>query len=774
MNQLALLKRYYKEVDPQILAQYRDAEKSVWVNTEDKDLIPIEISLPQPPEPHLIDNFGLPAHEQMWHIPELPKRLKELQIKLETLDQIWDELESNKDIYSDEIEFIRVQWERRFYGYWFYNNGVPTYIDGWHYFYCAWWKIDVGLPIYRDRDRRFFLFARYIFNETKAPRVNNEGFAIKDEKGKYIWVDFGRRLFYGFNYPKHRREGATYKAECIQYEIISRTLGAFGGIQSMNEKQGKKCFLRHLVAPWKKLPFFFKPNYEGTTSPKSELSFTPPAIRLSSRGSLSNAELGLESGISFDMADASAYDGDKLFFHHDDEVGKLQKGLSCWDRHTVVKECLVIGSKIIGFTIKTSTVGEMEKGGGKWFKYQCKMSRFYERNQNGQTKSGLAILFIPAYDGLEGFIDKFGMSIVDAPTKEQSAYIEYDKIESANRNSTKVINTLIKSNIEYVKKQIGAKEYLQNRRRALTEDQDSLSEEIRLYPTRFTECFRTAVKSSGFNMNKVENYIDNLSMSKQPIITGNFSWKDNIRDSTVIFKENPQGKFRLSHQFEDNEANRKLWSEEEECWKPGNTTWGVAGGDPFKFNKTEGNRKSKGGGAVVRKGKIQDGNFAMKRKFVCTYAQRTFDKNLYGEDMLMMCIYYGVQMFPEINVPFLWDYFEERGYGGYLLYKVDPKSFEFSKTPGGLSSEKIKQDIFTEYMTWIENEADIENHVEVLEECRDIDGPEDMTNYDLFTAGGYALLGTHGIYDEVAQLNEKDYTLDSYLQQRSYSFSRIH
>ena len=39
-------------------------------------------------------------------------------------------------------------------------------IDGWHYFYCAWWNIDVGLPKYKDRDRKFFLFARKIYTET--------------------------------------------------------------------------------------------------------------------------------------------------------------------------------------------------------------------------------------------------------------------------------------------------------------------------------------------------------------------------------------------------------------------------------------------------------------------------------------------------------------------------------------------------------------------------------------------------------------------------------
>jgi len=742
-SQIYLLKRYGKEVDAQILAQYAPAPRFVLVNTDDKDLIPIKIDLPDPPEYHLIEGFGLPAREQKWKAPQLPKRLKDLQSRFETLDEIWNELEEHRDIYDEEIRFIEKQWDYRLNGYWFFNNGVPTYIDGWHYFYCSWWHIDVGLPKYRDRDRRFFLFARKIYLETRAPSCDAKGFAIKNNVGEYEWIEFGKRLFYGFNYPKHRREGATYKAECINYEIISRTMGAFGGIQSMNDVQSRKCFLRHLVAPWKKLPFFFKPNYEGSTSPKTELSFSPPAKRLSSRGSLSSSEMGLESGINYEMADPSAYDGDKLYFHHDDEVGKLKKGLSCWDRHTVVKECLVMGSEIIGYTIKTSTVGEMEKGGGRMFKHQCTMSNYYQRNPNGQTRSGLAVLFIPAYDGLQGFIDEYGMSVINAPTKEQAVFIGH---------------------------KIGAHEYLLNRRKGFIDagDQEGLSEEVRLYPIRFAECFRTAARSSGFNMNKLENYIDDLAFSKGLTVRGNFAWKDNTRDSRVVFVENPTGKFIVSHQLNNDESNRKYWSDEQETWIPGNTHWGVAGGDPFKFNKTEQNRKSNGGGAVAKKGKVKDGDFSMRRNFACTYTNRTFDKNLYGEDMLMMCVYYGVQMFPEINIPFLWDYFDERGYGGYLLYKVDPKTFEFGKTPGGQSSEKIKQDIFTEYMTWIENEAASEKHIEILEECRDIEGPEDMTNYDLFTAGGYALLGTHGIYDTIAEMSDQEYDLDSYVKKRYY------
>ena len=744
MNTLSLIKKYSDQVSPKILAEYKPADKVLWVNTDDKDLEPIKIDLPDPPEYHLIDGFGKPAKDQMWSPPQLPRRLKELNKKFETLDELWDELEKNRPLYEDEIKFIQKQWKYRLYGYWFFNNGKPTYIDGWHYFYCGWWHIDVGLPKYRDRDRKFFHFARMAYTETRTfAYLDENGVPVKNDKGWYDFITIGSRVFLGFNYPKHRREGATYKAECINYEIISRTIGARGGIQSQNETQGKKCFIKHLVSPWKKLPFFFKPNYEGSTSPKTELSFSPPAKRLSSKGSLALSEIGLESIIDFQDAQAGAYDGEKLQFHHDDEVGKLKKGISCWDRHLVVKECLVMGSDIIGFTIKTSTVGEMEKGGGKVFKHQCKMSNYFERNPNGQTRSGLITLFIPAHEGLQGFIDKHGNSVIGKPTKEQALFIG---------------------------REIGAKEYLLNRRKGYIDagDYDGLSEIIRQYPMSFTECFRTSAKDSGFNMQKLETRIDELRFGRDLPVQGNFEWYKGERDTKVVFKANKKGRFFVSHQLNEDEANRKWWDEDMETWMPGNTHWGVAGGDPFKFNKTEGSRKSKGGGAVVRKGKIKDGDFSMKRKFVCTYSERIGDKDDYAEDMLMMCVYYGVKMFPEINVDLLWNYFEKRGYSGFLLYKVDPKTFTMNKTPGANTNEKLKQDIFTEYMNFIEFEVDEENHLELLEECRDIAGPEDMTNYDLFTAGGYALLGTASIYNELEEMDNIEVDVGNYVRKRVY------
>jgi len=746
MNLLQLIQTYPK-IDAAILKEYKEAEKSLWVNTNDRNLIPIEIKLPICPAYHLIDGFGLPAKEQKWHPPKIPKRLKELERSkdFETIDEVWDYLEKNKDYYKEELKFIEKAWYHRLNGYWFFNNGVPTYIDGWHYFYIGWWTIDVGLPRYRDRDRKFFLFARFCYTDTRTfAELDKNGFAVATKRGLYKFIDLLRRVCFGFNYPKHRREGATYKAECINYEIVSRTENAWGGIQSMNEKSAEKCFKKHLISPWKKLPFFFKPNYEGSTDPKAILSFNPPATRLSSKGSLIHSAVGLESMINFGAADSHEYDGDKLYFHHDDEVAKLKPPFNCWERHRIVKESLLVGNEIIGFTIKTSTVGEMDKGGGKKFEHQCKLSNFHRRDKNGNTVSGLYTLFIPACEGLQGFIDEYGNSIVGKPTEEQALFINND---------------------------IGAMEYLSNRRAGFIKEQDfeALSEEIRLYPTSFKECFRSTTKASGFNSAKLEARLDELRFKKGGKVRGSFEWVNNERNTRVQFIENPAGRFIVSHQLNEDESNRKHWDDYLETWVPGNTHWGVAGGDPFKFKVTEGSKKSKGGGAVVRKGKLKDDDFSMKRRFVCTYSNRVLDKYIYAEEMLMMCVYYGIKMFPEINYDLLWDYFDARGYKAFLQYRIDPKTFQLAKTPGANTSEKIKQDIFAEYMMFIENEIEEEVHDEVLEECRDIDGPEEMTLFDLFTAGGYALLGTRSIYDEMEEIDKEEKDVDMYFRKRKYA-----
>lgn len=696
--------RHIPYVSPEILKQYKKPDKFIRVNDDDPDMQPIEIKLPKCPALHLIDGFGLPAKQQKFQREPLPKKLSRLQNELKhpdgrgySISEIWEELSKNKVYYKKEIEFIEKQWYHRLYGYWFFNNGKPTYIDGWHWFYLSVWEIDIGYPDYRSRDRKFFLFARYCYNDPRC---------------------------YGFNYPKHRREGASYKAECISYELTSRTPKVDSGIQSMTETHAEHVFQKFVVLPWKTLPFYFKPKYEGTSDPKSVMRFNPPAKRMGERGSMAGTQDGLNSSIGFKNSNTKAYDTYKLLFYHGDEVGKTTE-VDVNDRWNIVKHCLAQGPKIHGLCINTSTVGEMDKEGGRNFQKLCKNSDYHNRSDNDQTATGLYTLFISAKEGMDNYIDEYG----DSDTEGALKYIESQR------------SFLL-----------------------LSGDMEGYGAFVRQYPIRYRECFRTAGKESGFNLQKIESRLDDFRFGNNFKVKGDFKWKDNKPDTEVIFEVNPNGRFWISKQLNDFESNRKYWDSEYDTdgsWVPNNFSKFVAGGDAFKFNKTVTGKKSNGGGAVFQKRdktvdpNDQNSDHWKTNRFVCTYSNRPADKDEYGEDMIMMCVYFGCYMFIETDVPFLWDYFERRKYGGFLLYRVDQKTNKWVKTPG-ISALSAKQDIFYEAMTYIERHCHREVHDEYLEECKDIGSPEEMTHYDLFAACGYALLGANMTYTSYHQQEDDD------------------
>jgi hypothetical protein len=173
----------------------------------------------------------------------------------------------------------------------------------------------------------------------------------------------------------------------------------------------------------------------------------------------------------------------------------------------------------------------------------------------------------------------------------------------------------------------------------------------------------------------------------------------------------------------------------------------IAGGDPYKYNITKGKKSeiSDGAGSVFRKFNpaIDHPDMSPEKwqtdDFCCTYSNRPADKKIYGEDMIMMCVYFGCEMFPEINVDFLWDYFEERGYKGYLYYQLDRKTRKRSKTPGATTNVNMQESIFAEMGSWIERRGKYTKHDEVIYQCREI--VDDMNPFDLFVASGYALVG---------------------------------
>ena len=96
-------------------------------------------------------------------------------------------------------------------------------------------------------------------------------------------------------------------------------------------------------------------------------------------------------------------------------------------------------------------------------------------------------------------------------------------------------------------------------------------------------------------------------------------------------------------------------------------------------------------------------------------------------------------MFPEMNVTFLADYFQSRGYGGYLYYKFDPATGKYSTTPGDNTHVKQVQQIFANLQTYIEHHALRERHDELLQQWKLL--VDDLQDFDLSVATGYALIG---------------------------------
>ena len=721
-------------VPKEILKGYNLHERRLVVNDNDRDLYPINLDLPEPPPYHLIDGFGLPREKQYFRRPTLPRDLSNLlssKGRNASISDIWEELDLKRIQYKSVIYWIHEQWNYRLNGYWFFNNGIPTYLDGWNWMYLSWWKLDQGYPEYRYRDRIFFQFARYCYTTTEAPffaRVyNNEeeeydyfqnkdyaekfiannGLLCRPETGMFI-VDMGLRTVLGFNYPKHRREGATYKASMILYEIISRLESAQGGIQSMDETSAKNdVYKDKVLTPFKSLPFFFKPNYLSATTDQLEFDI---AMSGSKNGGAAQINTGLESKITYRSSGERQYDGTKLYGYVRDEGGKAgAKPVNLILQHNVVMKTLAQGNKIHGLEIIPSTVSDTSGDAGRMFMQLNMMSKWEERTPaDGRTKSGLLSLFTTALYNYDGFTDMYGNPIVKKPTPEQR---------------------------KFIKTRVGSEKYLEEQLAKHADDPISYYETMREFPTRFRHCFLSAGKESGFNLKVLSDRMAELDMSDDRPRRGNFKWVDKF-GGDVRFDDDPDGKFYIS--YVPPTANKSLMIDGKRT--PGNTDMFVSSADPFKFENVKGGKKSNGAGCVKLKhdpiidpSEKNTANWKTNRT-VCTYTNRVDYKDEYKEDMLMMCIWWGTKNFPENNENAIYEYFKLHGFEKYLQYIIVDGVPE--PNPGFTSTLEMKQRLFSLIMDYVTRHGMAEKHREVLQEIYDIRGLDDMTNFDLFTAFG--------------------------------------
>ena len=643
----------------------------------------LDIQLPkQPPKNKILFN-DLPKAEQRWQRTPLPEDLK----KVTSMEEWMTMPESFRKLHTN---YIAQEYERRRSGVWFYNNGVPTYITGNHYFFLQWSKIDIGYPDYLE-------FQRELYIHLEACSVDPRSL--------------------GQIYVKCRRSGYTNMSASILVNEGTQVKEKLLGLMSKTGADAQEnIFMKKVVPIYKSLPFFFKPIQDGTTNPRMELAFREPSKRITKKNKTSKSGEALNTVINWKSTTNNAYDGEKLHILYLDEAGKWEKPTDIRESWRIHRTCLLVGRKIVGKALVGSTVNPLDKG-GRQFRDLYDSSNPLERNENGRTKSGLYSIFIPSYDALEGFFDIYGIPVSEDPPKPTAS------------NDGELIT-------------IGARTFLKNERKALVGDSYELNEVIRQFPFTVAEAFRDSAKASLFNVQKIYEQVQhNQEMFPSPIVVGNFVWRDGVLDTQVIFKPDPNGRWRIAWLPPDELRNKP---------KPENDWLGCGGVASYDIDATVDGRGSKGACHLYNKFNMAHPS----NMFVAEYASRPPLAKIFYEDVLMASKYYGYPILIENNKYGIARHFETRGYSDWLMDRPTHIGSGFgtkTKTKGIPSNS---QDIIQSHAQAIESY--VHNFVGLNEESLEFGTMyfertledwvnfkvDDRTKFDLSISSGLALLAS--------------------------------
>jgi hypothetical protein len=657
----------------------------------------LDIQLPKTPPKKEILNHDRGVDMQMWQRLSVP-------IELQRLRSMGEWYEMPSDFKKRFSPYIEEEFKRRREGLWFYNNGEPVYITGRHYMMLQWSKLDIGYGYFLEFQQRLFIH-----------------FAACESDPRSM----------GQMYTKCRRSGYTNMSAAILVDEATQVKEKLLGIQSKTGKDAQEnIFMKKVVPMFRSYPFFFKPIQDGTTNPRMELAFREPSKRITKTNKTSNTGEALNTIINWKNTTNNAYDGEKLHMMYLDESGKWERPTDIREAWRIQRTCLIVGRKIIGKCLMGSTVNPMDKG-GKQYKELWRDSDPDDRNANGRTKTGLYRLFVPAYEALEGFFDKYGNPIVEDPESPVET-VEGDFVD------------------------IGAKKYLKNERDALKHDARELNEYVRQFPFTIDEAMRDSIQGSTFNIGKIYEHIEhNEELFPNPVVQGNFSWKEGQADKEVVFNPNKDGRWHLSWMPKPEERNRQTTRNGKRY--PSNDHIGVGGVDSYDLDSTTDNRGSKGACHLYNKFNLS----APSNMFVAEYASRPPLAKIFYEDILMAAVFYGYPLLIENNKYGIVRHFEARGYEEYVM-----KRPEHLKSPNAASNTKTRGipsnsvDVIQAHAHAIE--AYVEEHIGINSQTGDMGNLyfqrtledwigykiDNRTKFDLTISSGLALLGAQKFKQE--------------------------
>ncbi len=635
-----------------------------------------------PDAPKYTEDWGTGnPKEQYWRRKELP----------EIFDDVAKDDDGNAILNAEQAEYAIEEVRRCKEGFYFMNNGVITYITGKNYFYIQWWKLEDDVyPDYRDADRRYFLFLDYW--------------------EKVLWC-------LGIARGKKRREGASSQATAnLIYECIFYT-NSNCGLVSKTQIDSRDTFTDMAAFGYQQLPVFLKPRQLNREGSVTELVF---AAKIDKKKSDSK---GLRSKINYRAPVLNAYDRGRMSRILADEGGKWPIDVAFSKFISIVSKTMVKGAKRVGFCEAPSTVNEMTKGGGAEFKVFWDGANQF-KNNGKKTPNRFVTYFTPAYDNYEGFIDRYGMSVIDTPTDEQYEYL----VKRWVVKDPVTGETVSEISEDDIKK--GAKAYILSRREGLVGN--LLEEEIRMNPCTVQEMFEAANTDcvfNSYNINQRKRELEDAPPYRRKIFferdmfTQKVKWRD-INKSEESF----HWEFTGGLDFRENNK----WFFDGLWRRPGRTDMGCIAVD--SYSNTQGGRKF-GSKACALIGSRPDLTIPDSGKPFGMLYGRPPDKDDLHNQVLLCAEYFGFQIWYEHTSDDYDGYFGDRGRKGYLgiypMSMLDPtKRIKAERHRGTPITPFSLTKQLDNGITYFNSHCHLIDFIEILENALLFDAA-DRTKYDI-------------------------------------------
>ncbi len=534
---------------------------------------------------------------------------------------------------------------------------------------------------------------------------------------------------------KGRRKGVSTMCMSVMLQFGLIKSNTEQGITSKSAIDAEKIFKLMLVNGYSRLPSFLKPRISGNDTPVKTMHITKQAGRITKDGGTGADKEGLNNKMEWRAPSLNVFDGDGLWFLLLDEISKWTD-VRC-DEYLEIALNIIVAGKQIGRIMCITTVNKGDQGGDN-YKVIWDNSSQLKRDTLGQTTNKLYRHFMPGYMGGRdgGWIDKYGNSVWDTPTPEQTEWLKKDP------------NTL--------DPYMGCKEYCELQRKLKANDPEKLQEEIRMFPFNPEEVFKTANNACRFNTEDLNNQRENVEalLEASNIYRVGLFKRDN-ENSAVRFEDckttnDPKGFYWYFLDFpKQDECNKWTWKGGQKT--PINTDYGAAGVDTVSNTEKTAEKGSDAAVCIFKRYNALDSeNSGMP---VGLGKGRPKSTEFFNEQLFWCLEYFGIKALIE-RMPQLWFEYAQRhkllGYclktnlkiNGHEVYGISPQDKE------------AREQHMTEMIEWADNNIRKLLFLSIINEMFYFD-PNNRTLYDACMAFGYALMAVKEKYRQItAPANE--------------------